>query len=113
MLRLCQTTLDGTTPDALADAARQLELTVAITYDDPTVLSKVLSQQKPVLVFLGIPASTFSREINIHAVVVTQLKDKTINFIDPTDGLEHSQERNSFFAHWQDAFHTAINITPA
>ncbi len=109
LLPLCQTTLDGTTPEALADAARQLGLTAKLTFDDPTVLPLATHQQQPLIVYLGIP--TPSSELEIHAVVVSDLTFETVTYIDPTDGKEHSQERSIFFAHWENAFHTALIIT--
>lgn len=111
LLPLCQTTLDGTTPEALADAARQLGLAATIAYDDPAILSAAIGQQQPVIVFLGIPAPAPSSAIDIHAVVVSGLGQEIVTFIDPTDGKEHSQARDIFFAHWQNAFHTAIILT--
>ena len=113
LLPLCHTTLDGTTPDGLARAARQLALSATITYDEPAILQESLSRRQPVIVFLGIPAPQTSSDLgdlDIHAVVVTGLDHKSVTFIDPIDGLEHSQERSDFFAHWQNACHIAILI---
>lgn len=45
LLPLCQTTLDGTTPEALADAARQLGLTAKLTFDDLTVSQPISSNR--------------------------------------------------------------------
>lgn len=111
LLSFCQTTLDGTTPEALLEAAHQIGLIAKLTFDDPTVLSLAIHQQQPVIVYLGIP--TPSLELEIHAVVVSDLTIKDVTYIDPTDGKEHTQARGSFFAHWQNAFHTAILITHA
>lgn len=61
--------------------------------------------------YLGIPAPSF--EVEIHAVVVSDLMLETVTYVDPTDGKEQTQARDIFFAHWQNAFHTAILITRA
>ncbi|MBL8207196.1 MAG: C39 family peptidase [Blastocatellia bacterium] len=109
LLPLCETTLDGTTPEALTEAARQLGLAARLHFDDPAILATTIRQQVPVIVYLGIPTPTF--DIDIHAVVVSNLSDEQVTFIDPTDGQEHSQAKDTFFAQWQNAFHTAIVIT--
>lgn len=61
------------------------------------------------IVYLGIP--TPSSELEIHTVVVSDYTLATVTYLDPTDGKEHTQARNIFTAHWQNAFHTAILIT--
>ena len=109
LLALCQTTLDGTTPEALAEAVQQLGLAATLRFDDPAILSTGIRQQQPVIVYLGIPAP--SLEVEIHAVVVSDVTHEMVTFLDPTDGTEQAQERGIFFAHWQNAFHTAIIIT--
>ena len=109
LLPLCQTTLDGTTPEALTDAARQLGLTAKLSFDDPTVLPLASQQQQPLIVYLGIP--TPPSELEIHAVVVSDLTFETVTYLDPTDGKEQTLAREIFSAHWQNAFHTAIFIT--
>ncbi len=109
LLSFCQTTLDGTTPEALVEAADKIGLTAKLTFDDPAILSLAVHQQQPMIVYLGIPA--LSLELEIHAVVVSDFTRETITYLDPTDGKEHAEARDSFFAHWQNAFHTAILIT--
>ena len=109
LLNLCHTTLDGTTPEALTEAAIKLRLSAYLSYDNSTVLATYPNQ--PTIVFLGIPAPTSSLEINIHAVVITKVEDATVHYLDPTDGLEHSQEKQVFNAHWYNAFNTTIIIT--
>ncbi len=108
LLPLCDTTLDGTTPDGIARAARQLGLSATITYDEPAILQESLSRQQPVIVFLGIPSQQTPSNLDIHAVVVTGLDQQSVTFIDPLDGAEHTQPRDDFFAHWENAFHIAI-----
>lgn len=98
LLSVCQTTLDGTTPEALMDAAFQIGLTAKLSFDDPAILSPAIYQQQPLIVYLGIPMP--SSEMEIHAVVVSDLTLETVSYTDPTDGKEHTQARNSFFAHW-------------
>jgi ABC-type bacteriocin/lantibiotic exporter with double-glycine peptidase domain len=111
LLPLCKTTLDGTTPEDLAQAARQLGLSATITYDEPAVLPESLNREHPVIVFLGIPAAPPTLTVEIHAVVVTGFDGETVTFNDPTDGQEHSQSRDEFFDNWQRAFHAAVLIT--
>jgi ABC-type bacteriocin/lantibiotic exporter with double-glycine peptidase domain len=72
----CQTTLDGTTPEALVEAAHKIGLTAQLTFGDPTGLSLTIHQQQPLIVYLGIPAS--SSELEIHAVVVSDLTVETV-----------------------------------
>ncbi len=108
LLQLCGTTLDGTTPDGIARAARQLGLSATITYDEPAILQESLSRQQPVIVFLGIPSQQTPSNLDIHAVVVTGLDQQSITFIDPLDGAEHTQPRSGFFVHWENAFHVTI-----
>jgi ABC-type bacteriocin/lantibiotic exporter with double-glycine peptidase domain len=107
LLPLCHTTLDGTTPDGLADAARQLGLSAVITYDEPTVLAESLQRQQPLIVFLGISSAS---SLEIHSVVVISYEQQSVTFIDPLDGAEHSQLRSNFFAQWEAAFYVAILI---
>lgn len=109
LLSFCQTTLDGTTPEALVEAAHKIGLTAKLTFDDPASLSLAIHQQQPIIVYLGIP--TDSSELEIHAVVVSDLTLETVTYADPTDGKEQTQARDIFLAHWQNAFHTAILIT--
>ncbi len=111
LLPLCGTTLDGTTPDGIARAARQLGLSATITYDEPAILQESLSRQQPVIVFLGIPSPQTPSNLDIHAVVVTGLNRQRVTFIDPFDGAEHKQPRGGFFAHWENAFHIAILLS--
>jgi hypothetical protein len=99
----------GTTPEALVEAAHKIGLTAKLTFDDPASLSRAIHQQQPIIVYLGIPPP--SSELEIHAVVVSDLTLETVTYIDPTDGKEHRQVRDIFFAHWQNAFHTTIVIT--
>ena len=108
LLPLCGTTLDGTTPDGLAGAARQLGLSATITYEEPAILQESLSRQQPVIVFLGIPSQQTPSNRDIHAVVVTGLDLQNVTFIDPLDGADHKQPRDDFFTHWENAFHIAI-----
>lgn len=108
LLPLCDTTLDGTTPDGIARAARQLGLSATITYDEPTILPESLSRQQPLIVFSGIPVPPTPANLDLHAVVVTGLDHQSVTFIDPLDGLEHARQRSDFFAHWENAFHVAI-----
>jgi ABC-type bacteriocin/lantibiotic exporter with double-glycine peptidase domain len=110
LLPLCDTTLDGTTTDGIARAARQMGLSATITEGEPAVLQESLSRQQPVIVFLGIPSRTPSN-LNIHAVVVTGLDHHRVTFIDPLDGLEHEQQSSDFLGHWENAFHTAILLS--
>ena len=112
LIPLCETTLDGTTPENLAYAARHLGLSATITYDEPAILSESLSRQQPVIVFVGIPSPQIPEDIDIHAVVVTDLSLQEISFIDPLDGLEHTLQRTDFFKQWENAFHIAILIGP-
>lgn len=111
LLPLCSTTLDGTTPEDLAHAARQLGLLATITYDEPAILLESLHRQQPLIVFLGITAAPPALTIEIHAVVVTDIDHESVTFIDPTDGQVHTQSKDDFFANWQQACHTAILIT--
>jgi ABC-type bacteriocin/lantibiotic exporter with double-glycine peptidase domain len=111
LVPICETTLDGTTPENLAQGARQIGLSAKISYDDPTVLNKFLIRQNPVIVFLGIRLNSDPANIEIHAVVVFSENDKTITYIDPEDGYEHEQKREDFFGNWQYAFHVAILIS--
>lgn len=113
LLPLCGTTLDGTTPDGLADAARQLGLSAIITYDDPVILPESLQRQQPVIVFLGqsSPQSPFSLEI--HSVVVIDCDHASVTYLDPFDGAPHSQLKDDFFTQWAAAFHVAILISHA
>ena len=112
LIPLCETTLDGTTPENLAYAARHLGLSATTTYDEPAILSESLSRQQPVIVFLGIVSPQTPANLDIHAVVVTDLSLQEISFIDPLDGLEHTLQRNVFFEQWENAFHIAILIGP-
>ncbi len=113
LLPLCGTTLDGTTPDGIARAARQLELSAIITCDEPGILQESLIRQQPVIIFLGIPSQQNPSNQNIHAVVVTGLDHQSVTFIDPLDGAEHTQPRDDFFAHWENAFYIAILLGPS
>lgn len=108
LLPLCGTTLDGTTPDDLAHAARQLGLSATITYEEPAILEEALRRQQPVIVFLGIPALQTPASLDIHSVVVIGLDHQSVTFIDPLDGATHTQPGDDFFAHWENAFYVAI-----
>lgn len=110
LLELCQTTLDGTTPEDLVYAARQLGLSATLTFEEPTLLPAALYRQQPVTVYLGI---TSAEALGIHAVVVTDCTAASITFIDPNDGQAHTTERSVFNAAWEQAFFTAILLTPA
>ncbi len=92
LVPLCQTTLDGTTPEALAEAARQLGLTARLTFDDPAILNIAISQQQPVIVYLGIP--TASLELGIHAVVVSDTDhERHVDRPDRREGTFLSQKQ--------------------
>lgn len=111
LLPLCGTTPDGTTPDGIASAARQLGLSAIITYDEPAILQESLSRQQPVIVFLGIPSQHSPANLDIHAVVVTGLDQQNVTFIDPFDGTAHKEPGGEFFAHWENAFHITILLS--
>jgi len=111
LLPLCETTLDGTTPDGIARAARQLGLSATITYDESKILPESLRRKQPVIVFLGIPSPQSPSNLDIHAVVVTGLDQQCVTFTDPFDGVEHTQPRDDFFKHWENAFHIAILLS--
>lgn len=111
LLPLCDTTLDGTTPDGIARAARQLGLSATITYDEPTILQESLSRQQPVIVFLGIPSQQTPSNLDIHAVVVTGFDHLIVTFIDPLDGAEHKRPKDDFFTQWEKAFHVTILLS--
>jgi ABC-type bacteriocin/lantibiotic exporter with double-glycine peptidase domain len=110
LLPLCGTTLNGTTPLGLAQAAQQLGLSVTIAYGDLALVQAALSRQQPVIVFLGRLAAPPSAEVAIHAVVVTALDSNTVTLIDPADGLEHTRDRDAFLDDWQRAYDISIFI---
>ena len=107
---LCETRLDGTTPEDLAFAARQLGFSVTVSYDEPDVLAQSLQRSLPVIVFLNIPTANSNET---HAVTVTVLDQQEVTYIDPTDALEHRLSRETFFVYWECVYHVAIVITPS
>ncbi len=107
---LCDTRFDGTTPEDLAHAARQLGFSVTVSYDEPDVLAQSLQRTLPVIVFLGIPTAI---SIENHAVTITALNEQEVVYLDPTDALEHRLSRETFFAYWEYLYHVAILITPS
>lgn len=111
LLPLCGTTLDGTTPAGIARAARQLGLSATIAYGDLNLIEAALNQQQPVIVFLGLPAPPPSQDVDIHAVVITDMDDDTVTCIDPADGQEHTHDRAAFLANWQRAFGISVLIS--
>lgn len=109
---LCGTTPDGTTPAELASGARQMGLSAAVAYGDMSLLQAAISQQQPVIVFLGLLGSAPPSFLSIHAVVVTDLNGERVTFIDPADGLVHTCDHASFLADWGRASNIAILVTP-
>ncbi len=107
LLPLCEATRKGTPPENLANAARQLGLSVRLTFDEPAVLSEAAFNQQPLIVYLELDTP----ELDIHAVVVTAGTLTSVTFVDPADGLEHTQEHSAFRAAWERAFHTAILLS--
>jgi ABC-type bacteriocin/lantibiotic exporter with double-glycine peptidase domain len=107
---LCDTRLDGTMPEDLAHAARQLGFSVMLSYDQPDVLAQSLQRDLPVIVFLGILTAN---SIENHAVTITALNEQEVIYLDPTDALEHRLSRATFFTCWEYLYHVAIVITPS
>lgn len=104
---LCDTRLDGTTPEDVAYAAHQLGFSVTVSYDKPDVLAQSLQHSLPVIVFLSMPTT------EVHAVTVTALDEQEVTYLDPTDALEHRLSRQTFLTYWEYVYHVAIVITPS
>ena len=109
---LCGTTADGTTPTELVSGARKIGLSAAVAYGDMPLLQTAISQQQPVIVFLGIMGSPPSSSLSIHAVAVSDLDGERVTVIDPADGLVRTCDRASFLADWGRASSIAILVSP-